>query len=463
MKKKTAIIISVILGVFLLIAVGGYMAGVLYFQDHFLFGTSFLDRNVSLRSLDAVDQIMDEETRAPTLTFIERGGWRETVRLSDFVDYKATVDEPDGGWVTEDQAWAWFASLFRYTDIEPEVHTDYDASLIPDAVASLPLAKEENITEPEDAYLLSVDGVYVLVPSVEGNRPDLEKLENLVRSALRSGEDTIDLEAEDCYIAPAVTTDDRALNLELSLYQAIAYQTIVIDLGSGTATLSPDDILALHDYDDDEGLLLNEDRVREFVTELKEQYDTYEHERLFVNHNGEIITVGTAADTYGYRLNVDETVELLRETIAAKESTTISPVWTNEGAAGSIPGSDIGDTYIEVSIDEQHLWAYYGGMLALDTDIVTGNLNGHSTPRGVFRILYKSRNTTLVGADYESFVNYWMPITSDGVGLHDATWRSSFGGSIYNGNGSHGCVNMPLWAAQEVYELFESGTCVVIW
>ena len=454
MKNKAAIIIFVVFGVLLLAVIGGYMAGVMYFQDHFLFGTTFLDRNVSLRDLDTVGQIMDEETRAPTLTFIERDGWAETVRLSD---------EPDGGWVTEDEAWAWFASLFHYTDLTPEVHTDYDESMIPDAVASLSLAQEENITRPEDAYLLSVDGVYVLVPSVEGNEPDLDKLTDLVRSALASGVDTIDLEAEDCYIAPTVTTDDRALNLELSMYQAIAYQTIVIDLGSGTSTLSPDDILALHDYDDDEGLQLNEERMREYVAALKEQYDTYERERLFVNHNGETITVGTGADTYGYRMDVDGTVELLAETIAAKESTTINPVWTNEGTTGTIPGSDIGDTYIEVSIDEQHLWAFYNGILVLDTDVVTGNLNGHATPRGVFRILYKTRNATLVGTGYSSFVNYWMPLTSDGVGLHDATWRSYFGGSIYNGNGSHGCVNMPLWAAQEVYETFDSGTCVVIW
>ena len=69
-------------------------------------------------------------------------------------------------------------------------------------------------------------------------------------------------------------------------------------------------------------------------------------------------------------------------------------------------------------------------------------------------------NVTLKGADYESPVTYWMPFNG-GIGLHDATWRSRFGGSIYYYSGSHGCVNLPYSAAADIYSIVEAGMPVV--
>lgn len=63
---------------------------------------------------------------------------------------------------------------------------------------------------------------------------------------------------------------------------------------------------------------------------------------------------------------------------------------------------------------------------------------------------------------WETPVTYWMPFF-DGQGLHDATWRSSFGGSIYQTNGSHGCVNLPLDAAQRIYDSIDTGVAIILY
>jgi lipoprotein-anchoring transpeptidase ErfK/SrfK len=55
-----------------------------------------------------------------------------------------------------------------------------------------------------------------------------------------------------------------------------------------------------------------------------------------------------------------------------------------------------------------------------------------------------------------------MPFLGNAYGMHDASWRSSFGGGIYKYNGSHGCVNMPRWAARKLYNKVSVGTIVVI-
>lgn len=126
-------------------------------------------------------------------------------------------------------------------------------------------------------------------------------------------------------------------------------------------------------------------------------------------------------------------------------------------------------TYVFVDIGKQHLTYFVDGVPVLDCPVVTGNTYaGHSTPRGTFRIRYMNRNITLKGEEdngdeYESFVNYWMAFIGNSYGLHDATWRGTFGGSIYQGAGSHGCVNMPYNSAAELYSMVSPGTLVLIY
>jgi hypothetical protein len=45
--------------------------------------------------------------------------------------------------------------------------------------------------------------------------------------------------------------------------------------------------------------------------------------------------------------------------------------------------------------------------------------------------------------------------------LHDASWRSAFGGEIYKRNGTHGCVNAPFHLAKTIYENIEEGIPII--
>ncbi|MBR4830161.1 MAG: DUF5011 domain-containing protein [Bacilli bacterium] len=115
---------------------------------------------------------------------------------------------------------------------------------------------------------------------------------------------------------------------------------------------------------------------------------------------------------------------------------------------------------IVINIEEQKLRYYEKGVVVFETDVVSGQ-NGR-TPKGTYSILDKTRNATLAGDDYETVVRYWMPFIGRNYGIHDASWRSRFGGNIYKTNGSHGCVNVSLQAAKELYDMVEVGTPVII-
>ena len=130
---------------------------------------------------------------------------------------------------------------------------------------------------------------------------------------------------------------------------------------------------------------------------------------------------------------------------------------------GAQKGSDdIGNSYVEIDLTNQHLYLFQNGSIVLETDFVSGNMSkaGCMTPPGVFGLTYKTKNAVLRGADYETPVNYWMPFNGN-VGMHDATWRGSFGGTIYLTSGSHGCVNLPLNMAAAIYEYVSTGFPVV--
>lgn len=73
---------------------------------------------------------------------------------------------------------------------------------------------------------------------------------------------------------------------------------------------------------------------------------------------------------------------------------------------------------------------------------------------------YKQENAILRGENYESKVTFWMPFNGN-IGIHDASWRYSFGGEIYKGNGSHGCVNAPKYLAKTIFENIEDGTPII--
>ena len=81
--------------------------------------------------------------------------------------------------------------------------------------------------------------------------------------------------------------------------------------------------------------------------------------------------------------------------------------------------------------------------------------------------MYKQKDQVLRGTrradgtyEYESPVKYWMPFNG-GIGLHDADWRSKFGGTIYQTNGSHGCINLPPKVAAQVYENAYKGIPII--
>ena len=133
--------------------------------------------------------------------------------------------------------------------------------------------------------------------------------------------------------------------------------------------------------------------------------------------------------------------------------------------------ADWGKRYADVDLSEQHARFYdESGNLVWESDIVSGDGNdpNEATPEGVYYIVRKATNETLKTYDsptesHETVVQYWMPFVGDLDAFHDASWQTSFGGTRYlDGYGSHGCVNLPVSAAAELYDLIQESDPVIV-
>lgn len=127
-------------------------------------------------------------------------------------------------------------------------------------------------------------------------------------------------------------------------------------------------------------------------------------------------------------------------------------IMTNEYTFGFINKKytkDMENNYVIIDKSEQRLYLYNDDKLLFVTPVTTGK---DETPSdtGLFQVYERVPGKYLVGEDYEEWVDYWMRYNG-GEGLHDARWRSVFGTESYHTGGSHGCINIPPYLADDIY------------
>lgn len=211
-------------------------------------------------------------------------------------------------------------------------------------------------------------------------------------------------------------------------------------------------------FDDNNRPVLDESLIEEYVAYLSATYDTVGIEREFQATSGKCVKI--SGGSYGNAIDTEKEFAFLLDAFLNGESGTRVPEYRLE--AWEKGADDIGDTYVEVDMGEQHMYYYKDGALVIDTPVVTGNHSrGWDTPAKVCHVYFKQKNRVLRGRNYATPVKYWMAVDGN-IGIHDATWRKEFGGDIYLTDGSHGCINTPLEIMSEMYDIVEKGTPVIL-
>ncbi|BCN31383.1 L,D-transpeptidase family protein [Anaeromicropila herbilytica] len=434
-----------------------YIGFSIYFKSHFLFGTYINDVNYSGKSIEKVEQSITNRIDTYVLKLEERGNKKEYIASSD-IDMKATLDDSVQKVLNKQKPYLWISSLWQEHHYDVGVAASYDEKLLKKAVDQLECFKEDKVEKPVDAYIsdYSANG-YQIVEAVQGNQVDKKKLYTKVKDAINHQNKKLSLEDEDCYIKPKYTADSKELQQALEKLNEYIDTTITYQFGDVKEVVDASVISQWLEVNDNMKVVINPDSVKKYVDYLGYTYNTFGKKRDFkTSYNKTIKVIG---GDYGWWLNRGAEVKELIAAVKKGDDILKEPNYYQK--ARSYGEYDFGDTYVEVNLKEQHLFFYKEGKLIVDSDFVSGNVSkGHGTPIGTYSITYKQRDATLVGENYSTPVHYWMPFNNN-IGLHDASWRSEFGGKIYLTRGSHGCVNLPPAVAKKIYENIEKGTAVI--
>ena len=451
MLKRIRWYLWILAGIFL-----AYLAASVYFMEHFFLGTAVNGENVEFQTVKQVNSLILEQAEGYGLTLLERGGTEESVTAQQLgMSFSETENVRNYKRVQNGFLWPrmfWQQDTYQ---IAPDI--TFDEETFDETLASLSCVREGE--EPEDARVeLAADG-YELYPEQQGSRIKEDVLKEQVRAAAETLTETVDLEEAGCYEAPSLTADSPEITeLTAKLDQWFATE-VTYEFGSQTEVVDSSVVAGFIQLDGCEASL-SEEAVRAWVAGLADRRDTYKKSRQFNSTLRGVITV--SGGNYGWQIDQETETAALLASVEKGETAAKQPAWSREGKAWG-DNNDVGDTYIEVDMGAQHMWAYKDGALLIDTDVVTGNISrNYGTPSMVAAIQYKDRNAVLRGDNYATPVKYWMPFYGN-YGIHDASWRREFGGTVYLTNGSHGCVNTPPAAMKVIFENMDSGTPVVLY
>lgn len=460
-NKKVIIIIAAVVAVL----VAAYLGVAFYFSNYFLMGTSVNGVACTGMTVKEVKNILQSQVEEYSLTIEEKDGVTEEIKGVDIGIQYIGADIIEDAFEKQN-SYTWIVSLFKENNMKVDVDFKYDAEKLDEAIGQLSCLKEENQVAPVSATPVYKEGVFEIQEEVYGTQIDSEQLYATIRSTVDAMENTVNLEEKDCYVLPKYTKDSTEVIAAKDELNKYLEASITYSLDGTNVTVDKTMIVNWISVDADMTAVINAEQVRAFTDSLGTTYNTPNGAGEITTPNGKVTSVpnGRLGRIVGSAAECDQLMNEIRTGTQTTREPILSQQATPEGT------TRWGTTYIEVDIAQQHMWYVVDGTSVFESDIITGLAGKMDTPSGIFTVLEKLSPKVLTGnivpatgkPEYVTPVNYWVRVTWSGVGFHDCTWHSVFGGEIYKTAGSHGCINMPPEAAATFYGLVNVGCPIVI-
>jgi lipoprotein-anchoring transpeptidase ErfK/SrfK len=452
-KKGLYIGIGCVLAAFLVV----YFGISLYYLNHFFDNVYINGNNVSKMTVEGIRSELKDKAENYTLLVSERNGHEETINGKDF-DLMFSYDNALDDILTGQRIWEWCAYLFKSAEYNINLIAEYDSDKLNSLIAGLDCMDDNNMESPTDAYLdYDEENGLRLISENEGTKINRKNMIAAVTEAVEGAVSELNLDELGVYVNPKITSEDESLNSRYNLLKPYLDMVITYHFDDNEEVLDRNTFYDWISETSDGKVEFDQDMIKDYVKSLASRHNTAYRKHELETSYGQTITITTGS--YGWIIDQATEREELYEALMAGKSQDREPVYSQ--TAASHTGNDYGDTYVEINLSAQHLFFYVDGELLIETDFVSGNASkGWSTPGGIYPLTYKERNATLRGTNYATPVSYWMPFNGN-IGLHDSTWRSTYGKNIYKTNGSHGCINLPPSAAEVIYDNIEKGMPVI--
>lgn len=447
-------IVSGIIIIFIMVAI--YLGISIYYVKHFNIGTVINGVNVSGKNIKEASEKISSEINNYKLQIKGREDSLEEI-LGENIELKYNGDAIISNIMKEQNQFKWGLGIFKKILYENEDLSTYNEEKFSKEFSNLLCIGCQKIIEPKNARLEYVDGGYVVVDEVYGNKIKKDVSMDIIINAIITGKKSIDLEILGGFENPKYTKDSQEILDAKRILDKYVSTEVTYKFGDEIEHLEGSVIKSWISIDENLNVEISEKRIRDYIDGLASLYNTVGKTREFNTEYGKKIYV--YGGYYGWRIDKEEEFESLKDNIENGEIIDKEPIYAQKGVCRG--KDDIGDTYVEISLNKQYVWFHKEGKIVAQGDMVSGDVGkGYKTAIGTYMLTYKQKSATLKGENYASEVKYWMPFNGN-IGLHDASWRSSFGGEIFKLNGSHGCINLPEYTAKKIFEEIEEGTPIV--
>ena len=449
-----------------------YFGGVAAFSYYFMPSTSINGKNVSLvAASDLAKQVSDKG--ATYKTHVDGRGLDLEITSAD-IDLAYNGEEFVQAALSQIDKWRWPLELVNEHRIDLVEPITYDADKLSKKLQKAVAEVNQSREAPVNASIGYDPGEkkFIISREKQGTMLSVDSVEETVSKGITALQAEIEITKDDL-VQPEILYEDERLATAERIANGYLNNEVELTVNNKKVyTVASKTILDWIGVDDGLNVTLDEQAAKVWAQgPLSKEMDTVGAKRTFKRKDGKKVTV--TGGTYGWIINGAELSEALIKQIKSNNKDQLEIPMKQKGNKWAPGGADW-RRYIDVDLSEQKARMYDdSGDIIWESSIVSGKPSkkeDHATPEGVYTVLNKATDQTLIGldenkdgkADYKSKVKYWMPFNGNLIGLHDASWRTKFGGSIYKSDGSHGCVNLPSSSAEELYSIIKVGDVVCV-
>ena len=345
---RTIVILLVVL--LLLLTAGAYGYGVYYFSSHFLPGSMVNGFNCSYMASEDTEDLLNQRVGAYVLAVETMKNGQEAISAQDVgLSYVSTGIVKQ--LIKDQDRFTWFLAFNQDKNYDISESLSYNVELMGQAVDNLKCMQPENVVQPVDAQIQDTGDTFEIIPEVMGNALDRTKTEEVISAAMLRGKTSVNLENESCYRKPSVYSTDEQLKANCEKMNQLVKVIITYDFADRTETVDRTLIKNWFGYDEAGNVILDENLVRQYVADLGLKYDTMGQTRTFLTYDNRQVEI--KGGDYGWVIDQDEEVKALIAAIESGVTQVREPVYLYSGYSRGT--NDIGSTYVEIDLTNQHL------------------------------------------------------------------------------------------------------------
>ncbi|EUB14640.1 peptidoglycan binding domain protein [Shuttleworthella sp. MSX8B] len=442
-----------------------YLGVGIFFRSHFVPNSRVNGIDSFGKTAQQMADLLADREKAYHMVIKTADGATEQVITPDMVDLSSNLQPGDmSRLLANQQAFLWPRYLLGDKLEQKTSGWKLNRDKLNALVDALPEVSRTDLVQTKNADLVydQQQKSYLVQEEVYGNNIDTDRFKDALADAIVNLQEEISL--ADYAVQPTLKADDSRLKELIGKMNQIAQMKITLKIGGDQETVPQEKIISWIGIDENANMVVHDEAIRAYVGELAGKYDTVGKNRSFRSSYGAVVNISSG--DYGRKVDQEAEFNALKGNLTDGRDLTRDLNFSQKAAGGA--GDDIGSSYVEVNLTAQHLFVYKDGRKVVDTAVTTGKpVNHHQTNVGIFRVKSHEANRTLRGrnddgSSYASPVKYWMPFDG-GIGLHDAPWKSNYGGKNYLTNGSHGCVNLPPSVAGSVFANVSVGMPVIVY